>query len=95
MSLLDLFRRSRLKTNTPNGNKPTTYQDGVVQMRNVKFPSNISPGTTFDQYIRYEETGAVAGSPNPVEVTYYMVSELDDFLMTENDNNLIAGTNIE
>lgn len=95
MSLLDLFRKSRLKINTPDGNKPSPYQDSVVKMRNVKFPSNISPGSIFEEYIRYEETGAVPGSPSPVEVTYYMVTEIDDFLMTEDDNNLITGTNIE
>lgn len=95
MNLLDLFRKSRLKINTPDGNKPTPYQDGIIKLRNIKFPANISPGTNFDQYIRYEETGAVAGSPAPVEVTYYMVTEIDEFLMTENDDNLITGTNIE
>jgi hypothetical protein len=94
MSLLDLFRKSRLKINTPNGNKPTPYQDSVVEMRNVKFPSNISPGAIFEQYIRYEETGAVAGTPDPVELTYYMVAENEDFLMTENDDNLIVNQEI-
>lgn len=90
MSLLDLFRKSKLKVNTPDGNKPAPYQDSVVQMRNVKFPSNISPGAVFEQYIRYEETGAVAGTPDPVELTVYMVAENDDFLLTEDDNNLIT-----
>lgn len=94
MNILDLLRNSRFKINTPNGNKPTTYQDSVVQMRNVRFPANISPGAVFQEYIRYEETGAVPGSPAPVEVTYYMVAENEDFLMTENDNNLIIDQQI-
>jgi hypothetical protein len=90
MSLLDLFRKSRLKINTPNGNKPAPYQDSVAKARNVRFPPTISPGTGFDDYIRYEETGAVAGTPDPVELTIYMVTENDDFLMTEDNNNLIT-----
>lgn len=94
MNILDLLRNSRFKINTPNGNKPATYQDSVVQMRNVRFPANISPGAVFQEYIRYEETGAVPGSPAPVEVTYYMVAENEDFLMTENDNNLIIDQQI-
>lgn len=95
MNLLDLFRKSRLRTPTPNGNRPTTtYQDSVVKASNVRFPPNISPGANFDQYVRYEETGAVPGSPAPVQVTYYMVAENDDFLMTENDDNLIVDQEI-
>lgn len=94
MNVLDLLRNSRLKINTPNGNKPSTYQDSVVQMRNVRFPANISPGAVLQDYIRYEETGAVPGSPAPVEVTYYMVAENEDFLITENDNNLIIDQQI-
>lgn len=94
MNLLDLFRRSRLKINTPNGNRPTTYQDTIPQMRNVRFRPNISPESSFDQYVRFEGTGTVPGGPDPVEVTYYMVAENDDFLMTENDNNLIVDQEI-
>lgn len=95
MNLLELFRRSRLRTPTPNGNRPqTTYQDSIVNARNVRFPPNISPESGFDQYVRFEETGAVPGSPDPVEVTYYMVAENEDFLMTENDNNLIIDQEI-
>lgn len=87
MSLLDLFTRSRLKINTPEGNKPTTYQDTVPQMRNVRFPRNLSPENSFDQYVRFEGTGTVPAPPIP-EILY-MVTETEDFLMTENDNNLI------
>ena len=94
MNLLDLFRKSKFKTNTPNGNKPTSYQDSVVQMRNVRFPPTISPEASFNDYVRFEETGAVPGSPDPVEVTYYMVTEIEDLLMTENDNNLIVDQEI-
>lgn len=94
MNILDLFRNSRLKINTPSGNRPSTYQDNIVRARNVRFPPNISPGAVFQEYIRYEETGAVPGSPAPVEVTYYMVAENEDFLMTENDNNLIIDQQI-
>lgn len=90
MSLLDLFRKSRLKTNTPDGNKPTPYQDSVVKMRNIKFPANISPGSVFDDYVRYEETGAVPGSPAPVQLTEFLVTEASDFLITENGNNLVT-----
>ena len=94
MNLLDLFRKSRLRTPTANGNRPsTTYEDSVVKARNVRFPPNISPGANFDQYVS-EETGAVPGSPAPVQVTYYMVAENDDFLITENDNNLIIDQEI-
>jgi len=95
MNLLDLFRKSRLKVNTPNGNRPaTTYQDSVVKARNVRFPPNISPGAGFDEYIRYEETGAVPGSPAPVLLTEYLVTETSDFLMTENDDNLVVTNEI-
>ena len=95
MNLLDLFRKSRLRTPTPNGNRPaTTYQDSVAKARNVRFPPNISREASFDQYVRFEETGAVPGSPAPVQLTYYMVTEIDDFLMTENDNNLIVDQEI-
>lgn len=94
MSLLDLFRKSKLKINTPTGDKPTPYQDSLVQMRNIKFPPNISPGAVFEDYVRFEETGAVPGSPAPVQLTYYMVAENEDFLMAENDDNLIVGEGI-
>lgn len=63
-------------------------------MRNVRFPPNISPGGITDGYIRFEGTGTVPGGPDPVEVTYYMVAENEDFLMTENDNNLIIDQEI-
>lgn len=87
MSLLDLFRRSRLKINTPEGNKPTTYQDTVPQMRNIRFPRNLSPENSFDQYVRFEGVGTVPDSPLPEP--FFMVTETNDFLITENDNNLI------
>lgn len=92
MSLLDLFRRSRLKLNTPDGNKPAPYQDTVPQMRNVRFPPNISPGASTDGYVRIEASGVVPGTigpaPTPVIVDY-LVTENNNFLMTENDNYLI------
>jgi hypothetical protein len=95
MNLLDLFRRSRLTPGNPNGNRPpTTYQDTTVEMRNVRFPPTISPGANYDTYTRFEEAATVAGNREPVEVTYYMVTETNDFLMTEDDNNLITGTDI-
>jgi|694.fasta_scaffold60546_2 hypothetical protein len=89
MNLLDLLRAGRLKINTPNGNKPTTYQDTIPQMLNVRFPRNISPGGSFDQYVRFESSGIAHGVPDPVEITYYMVSENDEILTTENNDNLI------
>ena len=93
MSLLDLFRRSRLKLNTPNGNKPAPYQDTVPQMRNVRFPANISSAPSSDGYVRIEQAGIVPGvvgpPPTPVIVDY-LVTENSNFLMTENDNNLIV-----
>lgn len=91
MNLLDLFRKSRLKINTPNGTKPAPYQDESVRLRNVKFPPNLSPGTLFENYVRYEEGGTVP-SPEPIPpvVTQYLVTENNNFLMTENNNNLIA-----
>lgn len=58
-------------------------------MRNVKFPANLSIGTGFEDYTRFEETGAVAGSPAPVLLTEYLVTENSDFLMTENNDNLV------
>lgn len=92
MSLLDLFRRSRLKLNTPNGNKPVPYQDSVVKMRNIRFPSNISPGASTDGYVRIEASGVVPGAIGPAPapaIADYLVTENNNFLMTENDNNLI------
>lgn len=95
MSLLDLIRQSRLKLNTVDGNKPATYQDTVPQMRNVRFPPNISPGASSDGYVRIEESGVVPGMvsqpspPSPVAVNY-LVTENNNFLMTENGNNLIT-----
>lgn len=94
MNLLDLLRGSKYKVNTPNGNKPIPYQDSIIKMRNVKFPPNLSPGSGFDDYIRFIETGAVAGSPSPTPippaVIDYLVTENNNLLMTENDNNLIV-----
>ena len=94
MSLLDLFRKSRLKVNTPNGTKPAPYQDESVRLRNVKFPPNLSPGALFENYVRYEGGGGITPSPEPEPVppvvTQYLVTENNNFLMTENNNNLIA-----
>lgn len=94
MNILDLLRGSRFKINTPNGNKPSTYEDSAIRARNVKFPPNISQGAGFDDYIRYEETGAVAGSPAPVFVTEYLTTEASDILMTEDNNNLVVADGI-
>lgn len=91
MNLLDLLRKSKLKINAPNGNKPTPYQDGIIKLRNVKFPPTLSPGAVFEDYIRYEGTSVVPSSQAPVpEAISYLVTENDNFLMTENDNNLIV-----
>lgn len=95
MGLLDLFKVSKLKLNTPGGGKPTPYQDSIAQMRNVRFPPNISPGANLDGYVRIEQPGTVPGgigpspAPAPAE-TNYLVTENNNFLMTENDNNLIV-----
>ena len=94
MSLLDLFKKSKLKVNTPPGSKPSPYQDSIVKMRNVKFPPNLAPESGFDQYIRFEETGATAGSPAPVFITDFLVTQDDNFLMTEDNNNLITNSEI-
>jgi hypothetical protein len=93
MSLLDLIRISRLKLNTVDGNKPATYQDTVPQMRNVRFAPNISPGATYEGYIRFEQPGVVPGVTGapPIPVTpSYLLTENANFLTTENDNNLIV-----
>ena len=94
MNLLDLLRSGRLKINTPNGNRPPTYQDTIPQMLNVRFRANLSSGDVFDQYVRFQETGAVAGSPAPVTIIDFMVAENEDYLMTEDNNNLIVNQEI-
>ena len=43
---------------------------------------------------RFEEANTVPSTPAPVLVTNFMVTETNDFLMTEDDNNLITGTEI-
>lgn len=95
MNILDLFNTSRLKLNTPNGIKPQTYDQTVVAARNVKFPPNIAPGAIPGGYIKTVGTGVPPGNRNPVLETTYMVTEpVEDFLMAENDDNLITNEEI-
>lgn len=88
MSLLDLFRNSRLRVTTPDGRKPGTYEESAVKARNIRFPPTLSPEASFDNYVKLGINGALPIPAPPI--TYYLMAENDDFLVTESDDNLIA-----
>lgn len=88
MSVLDLFRKSRLKTPTIDGVRPKTYQESAIQARNVRFPATILPGTTFESYIKVASNGALPIPPPPT--IFFITTETSDFLTTESGDDLVA-----
>ena len=88
MNLLDLLKNSKLKINTANGNRPSTYGETVVRALNVKFPPNISPGGTFDSYIKVGSGGTL---PIPVPTfPLNLTAENSDLLLTEGGDKIVT-----
>lgn len=89
MGLLDKFKKSKLGVQTEDNPSVTPYQQTVLQEYAVRFKSTLD-SSQFDSYTRIEQVATFGGSPlPPVYAADYLVTENSNFLMTENNNNLI------
>lgn len=88
MGLLEKFRKSRFGAQTEN--QPTTppYQQTVLQEYAVRFRSTLD-SAQFDSFTRIEQPGTFGTRPIPVVAADYLVTENSNYLMTENNDNLI------
>lgn len=90
MRLLDRFRKSKLAVQKEDQPIITPYQETILQEYEVKFKPTLA-SIEFDNYIKIEQPatfGSVSNIPTPV--VNYLVAENGNFLITENNSNLIV-----